>query len=545
MRNIQLRNSELQLDHRTVLVIDEASMVGTRDLAPLLTEAAFREAKVVLVGDPSQLQAINAGGLLAGLAGRQDPIVLRANRRQRAQWEQDAIAQLRHGQIDPALAAYSDHGRLHTAPNGDELREQLVSDWYATSRVGDETLMLAQHRNAVDDLNLRARRRLIADGIISGPALDHDGVVFQQGDEIVCERNNRKLGLRNGMHGTITNIDEETQSIEFVMRDGTSQTIPARYLEAGHVSYGYATTIHKAQGKTTGKCFVLATDHIDRELGYVAMSRGRDENRLYIVETIPDPEQHVPAVEEPPASIETIAKALAVSHREHLAVDHRPAWTARRKELDRLQTEIDRLERLRQRMPEDRTKEFEAIRDRYSREVSTYESVVAKRDAAESKVTFKRGEKRAAIAAAQRHVDRVSAQLTTAKEALDMITAQHREHQAFIAEHGDIKTELSTASTAKFERIRQFVDSYRDDPPEYIKTLGPIPDGGIDFSKIWRTKAVVVEMYPVHAHVTDDTTIVNKHGKPVADIFASEASERDVPQPAVIETRLKAPELGR
>ncbi len=242
---------------------------------------------------------------------------------------------------------------------------------------------------------------------------------------------------------------------------------------------------------------------------------------------------------------ETLALSAVAFDDEHLAVDHRPDWTARRKELDTLQTEIERLERLRARMPEDRTKDYEAISRRYSSELSTYESLVAIRDAAESKITFKRGEKRAAIAAAQRQVDRVSGQLVTAKEALDKITPQHREYTAFIAEHGDIKTELSAVSATKFERIRQFVDSYRDDPPEYIRTLGSIPDGGFDFGKGWHFKAVAIELYRVNAHITDDTTVVNKHGKPVAALFVPDTAVPEHQQPlSERRRRMNGPSLG-
>ena len=98
----------------TVLVVDEAGMVGTRQLARVLDHAAAAHAKVVLVGDPRQLPEIDAGGLLRGLGARMPTIRLTENRRQRESWERDALAQLRDGHVDDAVAAYQEHGRIRT-----------------------------------------------------------------------------------------------------------------------------------------------------------------------------------------------------------------------------------------------------------------------------------------------------------------------------------------------------------------------------------------------------------------------------------------------
>ena len=158
-------------------------------------------------------------------------------------------------------------------------------------------------------------------------------------------------------------------------------------------------------------------------------------------------------------------------------------------------------------------------------------------------MTLKRGEKRAAVAQAQRQVDRVAVQLANAKVALDKITPQHREYKAFIAEHGDVKTELGAKSATLLARLRQFVDSYRDDPPAYIETLGPIPDGGLDFGKGWQSKAVLVELYRVRAHITDNDTTVNEHGKPVASLFPQETNGPERSRPEA-RKRMNGPSLG-
>ena len=102
-----------RLDDRTVLVVDEAAMVGTRALAGLFDAAYAGGARLVLVGDPKQLQAIEAGGVLRALADRGMAVGLSENRRQQIPWERQALADLRAGEVGRFLAEYQQHGRVH------------------------------------------------------------------------------------------------------------------------------------------------------------------------------------------------------------------------------------------------------------------------------------------------------------------------------------------------------------------------------------------------------------------------------------------------
>ena len=111
-----------------VLVVDEASMVDTRTLAHLLQHTQAAEATLVLVGDPAQLPEVGAGGLFTALARHPDTVTLTDNRRQTEAWERRALADLRAGDPDAAVAAYADHGRVHTAP-ADQLADRVVDDY--------------------------------------------------------------------------------------------------------------------------------------------------------------------------------------------------------------------------------------------------------------------------------------------------------------------------------------------------------------------------------------------------------------------------------
>ncbi len=257
-------------------------MIGTGQLAHLLDHAEQQHVKVVLVGDPRQLPEIDAGGLFRALTTRLPAIELTDNRRQHLQWEQAALDELRHGNPDTALHAYTKHGRIRAADTAQRLRDQLVDDWWHTARDNlPGSIMIALRRDDVAELNHRARATMLAAGQLTGPVLQVGDAEFQTGDRIVCLRNNRKLGVVNGTRTTITRIDLTRRTVDTVDDRGVRRKLPADYLDAGHLAHGYAITGHKAQGLTCDYTYTLGTETLYREWGYVAMSRGRITNQLY------------------------------------------------------------------------------------------------------------------------------------------------------------------------------------------------------------------------------------------------------------------------
>lgn len=311
---------------RSVVVIDEASMAGTRDLAELLDHAAAAGAKVVLVGDDRQLPEIDAGGAFRALIARTDPIVLTENRRQRETWERAALEELRTGRPEEAIKRYQEHGRVVLGEDADAVRGRLVHDWWQARTETDAT-MVAARRGDVSDLNGRARA-LMRESVQLGPdALRIDGRDFAVGDEVVTLKNARRLGVLNGTRGVVTAIDTDTVEINVCTTDGRDVRLPRGYLESttehglATLDHAYAITGHKAQGITTGATFVLGTDELYREWGYVAMSRGREENRLYVVApSARGREEYAP--EEPKRDpLEALVSSLRYSKAQTAALD--------------------------------------------------------------------------------------------------------------------------------------------------------------------------------------------------------------------------------
>ena len=280
---IDLDRGTEKLDDRTVLVIDEAAMVGTRALARLFDAADAGGSRLILVGDPHQLQSIEAGGVLRGLEKRMPTIGLTENRRQRHAWERVALADLRAGEAGRFLTAYQANGRIHIGDTAVSAKQQLISHWSTQLRFKRDVVILALRRDDVADLNRHPRREMLNGRRLGPEALVAVDREFRTGDRVVCLRNQRADGLLNGLRGVVTAIDSEARSLTVRLTDGTDRVVPTSYLDTGHLDHGYAMTIHKAQGLTADEALVLATDDLYQEAGYTALSRARFETRIYVV----------------------------------------------------------------------------------------------------------------------------------------------------------------------------------------------------------------------------------------------------------------------
>ncbi|NTB88024.1 Ti-type conjugative transfer relaxase TraA [Agrobacterium tumefaciens] len=274
-----------------VFVIDEAGMVGSRQLARFIGEAEERGAKIVLVGDHEQLQAIGAGAPFRAIAEQIGHVELSGIRRQRHDWQRQASVAFATHKTAEGLAAYRDHGDIHFAESRDKAMAQIVRDYVADSeKRADGTRVAMAHRRAdVRALNaairseLRIRQRLERGHGEAGRELtfqtNNGKRAFAAGDRIIFLENNRDLRVKNGMLGTVEHVEPGKIIARLDGRGGDSVSIPTDSYQA--IDHGYATTIHKNQGATVDRAFVLASRTMDRHLTYVAMTRHRDGVQLY------------------------------------------------------------------------------------------------------------------------------------------------------------------------------------------------------------------------------------------------------------------------
>jgi hypothetical protein len=210
------------LDPRTVLVVDEAGMVGSRKLARLLDHAHQAQAKVVLAGDDRQLAAIDAGGGFRALRLRLGASELAENRRQLHAWQREAIELVRQGQVEEAVALYRAHDRVVAAESKQALTVALLNDWWAAycDAERDPTqgvVVLAARRDEVDRLNTYCQQVLAKHGRLGPERLRVEDRQLAVGDRVVCGKNAiGQLGVANGSRGLVTHLDAKGLSQNYL-----------------------------------------------------------------------------------------------------------------------------------------------------------------------------------------------------------------------------------------------------------------------------------------------------------------------------------------
>ena len=271
------------LDRNHVLVIDEAGMVGSRQLERVLSEVERRGAKVVLVGDPEQLQAIEAGAAFRSLSERHPHVEITDIRRQREAWQCDATRHLATGRTDEALDAYRGRGMVHAEPTRDEARGKLIESWDADRQAapGKSRIILTHTNEELQSLNQLARSKLRAAGDLGediAVSVERGKRDFASGDRVMMLKNERSLGIKNGTLATIERVTPSHMDVR--LDDGRQVGFDIK--DYNQLDHGYAATIHKAQGVTVDRVHVLATPGLDRHAAYVALSRHRERVDLHL-----------------------------------------------------------------------------------------------------------------------------------------------------------------------------------------------------------------------------------------------------------------------
>jgi Ti-type conjugative transfer relaxase TraA len=265
------------LTARDVLVIDEAGMVGTRQLERVLSHAAEANAKVVLVGDVKQLQAIEAGAAFRSIHERHGGAEIGEVRRQREDWQRDATRDLATGRTGNALEAYRSRGMVHEAATREQARGDLIERWDRDRQAAPKRsrIILTHTNDEVRALNEAARERMRVEGGLGDDVrltVERGERRFASGDRVMFLQNERGLSVKNGTLGTIEQVSAQSMTVQ--TDDGRSVRFDLR--DYNRIDHGYAATIHKAQGMTVDRAHVLATPGMDVHGSYVALSRHRD-----------------------------------------------------------------------------------------------------------------------------------------------------------------------------------------------------------------------------------------------------------------------------
>ncbi|MBY0439519.1 MAG: Ti-type conjugative transfer relaxase TraA [Burkholderiales bacterium] len=271
-----------------VIVVDEAGMLSSQQLGQVLARADAGGAKVVLVGDPGQLQPIQAGAGFRAVAERVGSVQMESVRRQSEDWQRAASVDFGRHQTALALGAYAERGRVQMEPTREAAKAAIVREVIADQRERPEgsRLVLAHRRDDVRELNQTIRSERQAQGELRGERsyqTTEGQRAFAPGDRVLFRENDHALGVKNGMLGTVQRAEagQLTARLDSPAGPGQGREVSVSTAQYGAVDHGYATTIHKSQGTTVDRTYVLASGSMDRHLSYVAMTRHREDAKLY------------------------------------------------------------------------------------------------------------------------------------------------------------------------------------------------------------------------------------------------------------------------
>jgi conjugative relaxase-like TrwC/TraI family protein len=510
-----------QLDSRTVLVVDEAVMLGSRKLTRLLDHAQQARVKVVLVGDDRQLAAIDAGGGFRALRLRLGASELTENRRQHQAWEREALELVRSGLVDDAVAAYRAHDRVVAADSKPAATLALLSDWWqawqeAEADPAQDVIVLAARRAEVHRLNSTCQELLAARGRLGEQRLQVEDRQLAVGDRVVCGRNAiGQLGVANGTRGTVTALDSQARTLTIRVdgKDLREVTLPGWYLDGRQrternrrVDLAYATTGHRSQSLTRWRALVRLTGQEDSNWLYVQLSRARHQTTLY---PVIGPEPQGPADLDLPDreasdGYAQLAQALSRAGDQRLAIDSPSTPDLRRLSRRELRAERDRLRQLFDQAPRDRSRELARATTRRAEADQALEQLTANhRQQREGPRMLRRpgqagpaGTDRAAALLARQQADRAT------EAELEL-----RRHQQRRAGWLEANAHLGPAYRQVVRELawqrRAAGLAAQHDPPGYLRAeLGPLPESTRS-RRAWRHAAAAIQDYRHAYGITD------------------------------------------
>ncbi|MGW4490477.1 AAA family ATPase [Streptomyces sp. NPDC004376] len=292
-RNAKRRKAvseEYALRPGDVIVVDEAGMAGTRNLARVVAEAESAGALVRLIGDPAQLGSIESGGLLRQLVRSVGVVELEELHRFQTEGEGEATLLLRDGDPADAWTWYLNQQRV-VGGSREDMLGAVFTGWQHDVEAGLKALMMADDAEMVRELNLRAQAFQLTSGRLdlSRTARLRDELQAAVGDVIVTRKNQRRLSLlggrdyvKNGDQWLIERIDRRGHVHVRHTDHGGRIALQPGYLRR-HAELGYAYTTHRAQGITVDAAHGLITARTSREAAYVEATRGRQSNHIYVV----------------------------------------------------------------------------------------------------------------------------------------------------------------------------------------------------------------------------------------------------------------------
>jgi conjugative relaxase-like TrwC/TraI family protein len=516
---LDLAKGRTELDDKAVLVVDEAAMVATRKLTPLLGHAEREGAKVVLVGDDRQFAPIPAGGGFRALRLRLGAAELTVNRRQVAAWEQRAIDDIRAGRIEQGIAAYAEHDRIQAFEARDDRDRALVADWWQAHQAGEQPVIYAHRRAQVDQLNQVCQRLRAEHGQLSPARLTIGDRTFAVGDVVVLGANARdRLGVVNGTTAVVLDLDVAGRAMTVrTLEEEPPRVVrlPGWYLDAAtrpgqsrRVDLAYAHTDMRSQGRTERRALLALDGAEDMQGGYVQLTRSTDRTDLYLTvgpEPLGPDEERPHPTREPRAPEELLARVLSRDGSKTLASDIPDLPEVRRLSTAELRAERDRLAALRAACPPDRSRELRLATQRAAEAEQARQQARADQQAATEQVAALQGRllrrrdlqaARDRLTLAEHALATTTGQADQAAERLGILRRAQQRHLGWLEAH-DTDLRVQEHAVLREDAWRRRVDqrALALDPPTWLLAeLGPMPSDPHERA-VWRVAAAELDAY--------------------------------------------------
>jgi conjugative relaxase-like TrwC/TraI family protein len=516
---LDLQHRRVELDERTVLVVDEAAMVATRKLAPLLQHAERAGAKVVLIGDDRQFACIQAGGGFRALRLRLGASELTVNRRQVEAWEQRAVEDVRAGRIEQAIAAYAEHDRIRAFEARDDRDRVLVSDWWQAYQAGERPVIYAHRRAQVDQLNQVCQRLRAEHGQLGSERLAVGDRVFAVGDVVVLGANApNRLGVVNGTTAVIQELDAAGRAMTVrTLEDDPPRVVrlPGWYLDAQvrpgqsrRIDLAYARTDMRSQGRTERRALLAVDGAEDMQGGYVQLTRSKERTDLYLTvgpEPLgPDEERPHPG-REARAPEELLARVLTRDGSKTLATDGLDVPDVRRLSTRALRAERDRLAELRAGCPPDRSRELRLAAQRAAEAEQARQQARTDHQTASEQVAALAGswlrrrdlqDARDRLVLADHALKTTTGRADQAAERLGIVRRAQQRHLGWMEAH-DQALRVQERAVLREDAWRRRVDQHAlalDPPGWLLAELGPVSSDPQERG-VWRVAAAELDGY--------------------------------------------------
>jgi conjugative relaxase-like TrwC/TraI family protein len=515
-----LDRKQAELDARTVLVADEAAMLGTRKLAPLLEHAERVGAKVVLVGDDRQFASIQAGGGFRALRLRLGASELTENRRQVQAWEQRAIEGVRAGRVEEAICAYAEHDRVQAFDTRDDRDRAVLNDWWQAHQAGQQPVIYAHRRAQVDQLNQTCQRLRAEHGQLGTEQLAVGDLQLAVGDQVVLGANAlERLGVANGTSAEITGLDTRRRTLTVRTLDDeqpTTVTLPRWYLDgevrpgqSRRVDLAYARTDMRSQGRTEQRALLALDGKEDMQGFYVQVSRSIERTDLYLTvgpEPLGAEEAHPHPRGERLEPEQLLSRVMTRDGTKTIAADIPLMLDVRRLSTRQLRDRRDQLAALRASCPPDRSREFQRARERAAdleqargAAQAEHEAATAALAAAGGRLLHRRDQAAARdrLTLAEHALKTVTGQVEQATERLGLLRRAEQERAGWLEQHQELPVleRINARELAWRQRVDERAVALQQ-PGWLVEVLGPMP--GVERpaeQRAWLATAVALDGY--------------------------------------------------